>query len=115
MLGDYHDRPRPKHEPDFPATEVRVKEKGTNWERNRYVGRSDPAQTSYYEVSIKEPLSIPVRVTQVRDPPLFGDRRFPDRHLELNLGSVERMRELYEALGAVLEEYDHHETSENDE
>ncbi|UHQ98279.1 hypothetical protein HYG81_19590 (plasmid) [Natrinema zhouii] len=28
VLGDYHDRPRPKYEPDLPATEGRVKEKG---------------------------------------------------------------------------------------
>lgn len=60
VLGDYHDRPRPKHEPDLPATEVQVKERGTDWERNRYVGRSDPTQTSYYEVSIEEPLSTPI-------------------------------------------------------
>jgi hypothetical protein len=44
VLGDYHDRPRQKLEGDQPATEVRVKSEGTDFERNRYVGRSDPAQ-----------------------------------------------------------------------
>jgi hypothetical protein len=63
-------------------------------------------------VSIEEPLDIPIRVNQVRDPPLFGDRRFPDHHLELNIGSVENARKLHESLGAALEEYDRHESGD---
>lgn len=108
-LGDYHKHPQPKRKPDTPETEVRTKSEGTEWERNRYVGRSDPDQWSYYEVSIEEPLTIPIRVNHVRDPPLFTDRQFPDRTLELNVGSVENARKLYEALGRALEEYDRHE------
>lgn len=114
-LGDYHDRPRPKLEPGRPETEVRTKSEGTDFERNRYVGRSDPAQATYYEVSSEEPLNIPIRVNQIRDPPLFGDRQFPDRHLELNIGSVENARKLHAALGRALEEYDRHETGDLDE
>ncbi|MFC6764701.1 hypothetical protein [Natrinema soli] len=56
-------------------------------------------------MSIEEPLDIPIRVNQIRDPPLFDNRRFPDRHLELNLGSVERAQELHDALGAVIDEH----------
>ena len=109
-LGEYHDRPRQKLEGDQPTTEVRVKSEGTDFERNRYVGRSDPAQKYYYEVSIEEPLDIPIRVNKIHDPPLFGDRQFPDRHLELNIGSVANARKLHAALGTALEEYDRHET-----
>ncbi len=113
-LGDYHDRPQQKREPDTPETEVCVRSEGTDWERNRYIGRSDTDQETYYKVSIEEPLNIPIRVNKIRDPPLFTDRNSPDRSLELNIGSVENARKLHEALGKVLAEYDRHEQPDTD-
>jgi len=113
-LGDYHDRPQPKREPNLPETEVRKKSEGTEWERNRYIGRSDPAQATHYRVSIEEPLNTPVRVNSIMDPPLRTDKQFPDRYLKLNLGSVEAARKLHEALGRALAEYDRHEQTEGD-
>ena len=114
-LGDYHKYPQPKREPNVSETEVRTKNEGSEFERNRYIGRSDPNQATYFRVSIEEPLNIPIRVYKIRDPPLFPDRQFPDRSLELNIGSVENARKLYEALGRVLAEYDRHEQFEETE
>lgn len=54
-------------------------------------------------------MSIPIRVNKIRDPPLFTDRQFPDRSLELNIGSVENARKLHAAFGKALAEYDRHE------
>jgi len=105
-LGDYHDRPQQKREPGLPVAETETKHEETAFERGRVVGRSDPAQATHYRVSIEEPLTIPIRVYQIRDPPLRPDRRSPDRSLELNIGSVENARKLYQALGRALEEYD---------
>jgi len=114
-----HNRPQPKRKPEVEETEVRVKEEGTEYERNRYIGRSDPAQAKHMRVSIEEPLNIPIRVYQIRDPPLIprapGFAKTPDRHLELNIGSVEKARRLYDALGKALELYDEHEEGDDAE
>lgn len=101
-------------EPDTPETDVRAMHEGTDHERNRYVGRSDTAQRPYYEVSIEEPLNIPIRVRKVFDPPTANHSRSPERWLELNLGSVENARKLHEALGKALAQYDEHESSNSD-
>lgn len=114
-LGDRRDRPQPKREPGLPTAEAQAKSKGTDYERTRYVGRSDPQQATHYHVTIEEPLGIPVRVNRVRDPPLRTDGRSPDRTLEMNIGSVENARKLYNALGRALAAYDPNETAWSDD
>jgi len=106
MSNTLHDRPQPKRQPSVPQTEVRVKSEGSSFERNRYIGRSDTGQARYFEVSIEEPLNIPIRVRKIDDPPLSTDSRTPDRWLEMNIGSVESARKLQEALSNALDEYD---------
>lgn len=112
MASELYNRPQPKREPELPEQESETKDEGTDWERTRYVGRSDPAQATHWRVSIEEPLNIPIRCYKIWDPPIIPEGDFPDRHLKLNIASVEQARLLYAALGNALEAYEEGESGE---